>query len=891
MEDGLAKRAKENALRRPVVVMAISFSLGIAAGFYLRIPKGMPAVGIILAALGMFFIFFVQRKRRGPCDKKEHCEPCGAQEKDSFCSEAKLAIRAALILLCFFAGILNLQIHTEKEEYFVTHAGESISFLGTVTSIEKKDEDYFRLTVQKDSGEKILISLYGDYKDVGGAFDGEEKKSRLKNYGDLTGRTVKITATPELPASRRNPNCFDYRRYLLTKGIGTISSTEPAAVELYDITSSQVPTLSRVTKIKNKILNIVAVERADFIERITASMNPDAAGLVIGMVLGDKNELSDDTYELFQKNGTAHILAVSGIHIGILYACVYTLLGKRKNLAVGCASLAVLFCYAAFAMWAPSVMRAVSMIALHILSELLHRRYDMLCAGAFCASVMLLKNPMSLFDLGFQLSYMAIFVLAVIFPLANHLAERALARPYVIKNKNKTFVAVLAEKTIMLFLPAFVLQLGMIPITAYTFNYFSLAAFFVNVPVIYLAGFTVPLGIILAPLLKFAEGSLLTGVAETAEELLCGLLIKMNRGVFLPGLSYGYVTSPPLWLLFCYYGLIFFLTSETAVILWKRSGYKVDRLRDSAQRVRVRGKYQRSRAALGGAIIAVLLLSSAAAGIVSHSSGAANYEKAQLTFVDVGQGDCLHIRTPSGKNILIDGGGSANYDVGKKTLLPYLLKNGVKKLDLVFVTHRHTDHYAGIMSLAHELEIEKLALYEANSVLSAEISEETGMDAGDILYLSAGMRVDFEDGVAVEVVSPEKKNILEYEQLTSETGDENAISMVLKVDYLGVEALMTADIDTEGEKGLLERGCDLKADILKVAHHGSKYSSDDDFLRAVSPDVAVVQVGKNTFGHPTQEALLRISDAGADIYRNDIQGAICVYIKEGRIEKICGVCD
>ncbi|HML38878.1 MAG TPA: MBL fold metallo-hydrolase [Bacillota bacterium] len=270
-----------------------------------------------------------------------------------------------------------------------------------------------------------------------------------------------------------------------------------------------------------------------------------------------------------------------------------------------------------------------------------------------------------------------------------------------------------------------------------------------------------------------------------------------------------------------------------------------------------------------------------------------DYSDANLVFVDVGQGDCLHIRTPGGKNILIDGGGSVNYDVGKKVLLPYLLKNGVKSVDLAIATHLHTDHYQGIVGLARNMEVKKLGTYAGNVLREQELVEETGLEKGDVLYLSAGDRIPVEKDIWIDVLYPEKKTEEEYQALLSDEADENRSCLFMKVYYKGITVLMTGDIGMEGEEEIMALYRDnpeiLDVDILKVGHHGSRYSTGDLFLQEVNPEIAVFQVGKNNFGHPHPTTIEKCSKKGIIIYRNDLNGAILftcdenLWSKEGKI--------
>ncbi|MEL7658251.1 MAG: MBL fold metallo-hydrolase, partial [Bacillota bacterium] len=320
---------------------------------------------------------------------------------------------------------------------------------------------------------------------------------------------------------------------------------------------------------------------------------------------------------------------------------------------------------------------------------------------------------------------------------------------------------------------------------------------------------------------------------------------------FLPGVGFFNMVSPPIFILLIYYGFFFFLSSEFFRILYQRKRWK-----------RI--------ASICGMILILSLLTTAVTGN--------DYHKANLIFVDVGQGDCLHIRTPEGRNILIDGGGSLNYDVGKKILLPYLLKNGVKSIDLAVVTHLHDDHYLGITQLSKNMKIKKLGTYEANMFREQEILTETNLKKENMLYLTGGDRIRIEKDIWIDVLYPEEHSEDEYKELILEEKDENRSSLFLKLYYKGLTVLMTGDLGVEGEQEIMEAYGDqpemLSVDVLKVGHHGSRYSTSDTFLDAVDPEVAIFQVGKNNFGHPHPTIIDKCAKKGIIIYRNDKDGAI-----------------
>lgn len=308
------------------------------------------------------------------------------------------------------------------------------------------------------------------------------------------------------------------------------------------------------------------------------------------------------------------------------------------------------------------------------------------------------------------------------------------------------------------------------------------------------------------------------------------------------------VVSPTVFWLVAFYGLFFFLASETGRILLVRKRYKV--------------------------IAYGMILVIASAGLLDWKTED-GFDKADAVFVDVGQGDCLHIRTPSGKNVLIDGGGKESFDIGKRVLKPYLLKNGVRKLDLAIITHLDIDHYGGIRSLAAGGMVDCLGLYAGNKRIEPDILKETGLSKNQLMYLHKGDRIRVDSYLWLEILYPEQKSEQVYETELM-ANDENPRSLVVRVHMGEYKILMTGDIDyrTEEELLALQDGETSEADILKIGHHGSKYSTSDEFLTAVNPRVAVFQTGKNNYGHPDSSVLEKCQKKGIMIYRNDKDGAV-----------------
>ncbi|QIB69847.1 DNA internalization-related competence protein ComEC/Rec2 [Aminipila butyrica] len=804
-------------MRRPVAFLCGAYVLGMTAENFLKLhimvlATAAAAIGVAIVTAGM-----VWRRETfsGGGFALWGGEPW---KKQSLCG---IAILIALLGAVQYRGALHETGVLERNQ------GQFLTISGQVIAAVEKDEETHQLTVVVEelegvgklkSRERMLLSLYGSCPD----------------YYQLQGQQIQAAGVIELPATQRNPKAFDYRLYLKTKEISTIMSLKPNNIQL----SNQV---------RNPYLHYIATVKYVFQQNLSGIFDRETSGLLIGMIFGDTGGIEEALYESFQKNGICHVLSVSGLHVGCLYMCINALFGGRRNLKVYGAVLAALCFYASLANFSPTVMRALLMIILHIFCKYMYCRYDMLTSAAVTMAGLLFFNPLSLLNLGFQLSYLAIFTLAVVTPAAERLWSRNLAGVISI-------------------------QAGMVPISMYTFNYFSFSSFIANIPIIFLSGLLIPLGMVL---LLFSMLASVLGAWKMPQQLLDGLfqivgllidfftqlLLLVNRLVFVDHISYRYVLSPPLWIILLYYGLLFFLSSEACRILWQRKDYRP----------------------MGRLILLILAIS-----LLWGNASKDGFEKVQMTFVDVGQGDCLLITTPKGRHVLVDSGGSSRYDVGKKLLLPYLLKNGVRDIDLAVITHFHTDHAGGLYSLARELPVKRLGLYEGNRAIAGQIQEQTGISRENFLYLSRGQRLQVEEGLEIQVLYPEEKTMEEYRQLAQDQKDENESCLVMKVTLQGVSVVMTGDIDEEGEKRILEGnpGSLLKSDILKVAHHGSKYSSSTAFLDQVQPRLAVIQVGKNNYGHPAPQTLERLEEINCQVYRNDQQGAVGIEIGKGGKLKI-----
>ncbi len=250
----------------------------------------------------------------------------------------------------------------------------------------------------------------------------------------------------------------------------------------------------------------------------------------------------------------------------------------------------------------------------------------------------------------------------------------------------------------------------------------------------------------------------------------------------------------------------------------------------------------------------------------------------QLTFVDVGQGDAVFIRTRDGETWLIDGGEDAVFDDG---LLPFLNSQGVDKLDFAVATHYHSDHTGGIFQLLKSGKIKTLLLpdYTPDSKAKTGLLKNAEAQGTAVLDISSGDVLDTRDNdLQLLVLHPQKGGF--------SADNENSNSLVIQLDYLGTSALLTGDLEEDAEEVLMRR-YDLEADILKLGHHGSSTSTSKDFLAEVNPTYGIISAGKdNRYGHPHFEVLDRLSDEDVMTYRTDLDGDITFVIDENGIKSI-----
>ena len=784
-----------NMFRRPMMYITSVFAAAIIITYYY-------GAVLALAFTGMIALFlFVSR---------------------SFIENKTVAL---IIMISMLSGIICFVFHDSEVSAFEEHINEKVAAVVKITDIKTKN------TVGIDGEPSEYVQMEARVLSINGA-DRIHKEKILINHYDNTvdgclipGKYVCVSGIVKEPDGRRNPGCFDYSLYLKSVGIRYVMTADQ--IDTYEYIKS-LPLTETLTA---KAYSEIYLMRETFLGKIEVYAGTETAGLIRAIMFGDTAEVYEDTLEEFRRNGTAHVLAVSGLHIGIIYGFISLLWRWKKGRMYFAAVMIFFLAYMMMASFSPSVVRAVIMVWIHVFAQLSNKRYDMASAAFFTALMMLIYEPMSVFNVGFQMSFLAVLTLSLILPII------------------KKFYS-------GIFLASIAVQVGLTPYTIYVFNYISIIAVLVNVPVIFLVGIIVPAGMCCMIFMFIFEP--LGGLAAQVLGGLCIILEKLNAFTCVEGITVFDVKSSGVWVIAAYYLILLVFVSEDGRIMAMRK-----------KKVHIR-----SMACL--VMTAVLIFSNAAGN---------HFKNSDIVFVDVGQGDCIHIRIDRGvlsrnDNYLIDGGGSISYEVGKKTLKPYLLKNGTRKIDAAFVTHLHTDHYKGIAELCREDMVNKLYVYEGYSVREAEILADTGLSKEQLTYVHAGQKIILGRDAFAEILWPEPANYREYEQMAADVTDENSLCLIVKVTVKNKSMLVTGDVDSACLDHLAARyGETLHTDILKAVHHGSKYSDSEAFAEAAKPEYVVFQVGKNNFGHPNEGVIENFRQKGIMIYRNDTDGAVAFDIK------------
>ena len=642
-------------------------------------------------------------------------------------------------------------------------------------------------------------------------------------YGD----TLQIRAILERPAAARNPGAFDYREHLRRQGITTVATVH-------------FPRHAVVVErgVANPLLRAAAAVREWVAGGLAAVLQPSQAALMTGLVLGERRQLTPEVEAAFLRAGAMHLLAVSGLHVGFVAAVAWRLLRALRlpRAAAAVAAGIVVWVYVLAAGARPPAVRAAVATSLGLLAAVLGRERDMVTALAAAALALLLYNPLLLFDVSFQLSFAAVAgILALYGPVRRALQRLpgAVAAP----------VAVTAGA-----------QWGVTPLLAYHFQQISLVGFAGSLIGGPLTGVLVPLGLATG-LLYHLWPQAAQALGAVSGWLADGLVASMAALARWAGATVN-VPQPSVGSMLVWWGVGAVLVARGVLTPSQR------------------------RAILWACAVIVI------AGIWTPLLGRG--QGVEMLVLDVGQGDAILIRAPSGAVALVDGGGRVVVDgeevfnAGRDVILPLLGREGVRGLDAVILTHAHDDHLAGLLPVLETLDVGVVVdgghpggtpLWEAYMAVVAARGLRRQV-------VHAGYEIALDGRTILEVLYPPQAAAAP----ASETINDH--SLVLRLRFGDTAVLLTGDLEAAGQRDLLGRGTDLRADVVKVPHHGSRLSLVSNLYAAAGAAAAIIPVGRNNYGHPHPDVLAALERHSLVVYRTDLHGAVRWW-SDGRRWRVC----
>jgi competence protein ComEC len=690
--------------------------------------------------------------------------------------------------------------------------------------------------------------------------------------GDRISATVRVTE----PASYRNPGAFDYAAWLRRRGIHASGSIRRAD-DVRIVRADCPPTWG------SRIQNL----RAAGLRRIDAIYdgNVYAQGMMRGLLLGDASGIRDAWVEGFRRTGTFHALVISGGHVTFL-AGLFLLWTRwihfgRTFALVSAAALAWLYALVAGA--EPPAIRAAAGFSLFVAAKLIYRPTRILNLTAGIALIFLAVDPGQLFEASFQLSFLAVAAIG------------AFAQPCDAATTSIWRAAARQPRGVWQTVPdnprvaALRVELHLFAETLRAWTRLPMgwcwhatrAAVYAAALVFATALVSGVIQVALAlPMMTYFHRLSLSGVSANVFAVPL-VTLAIPAGFIALFTSSGWVAGAALW----------FLEAGRAVVDWHARWEPEWRIPDppaalavafcgllAALAVLIR---RRSRwAALAGAsVLAVLALM--VVGPERRQTAAGRFE---LTAIDVGQGDSFFLAFPDGSTALIDTGGlpsfggrASEFDIGEEVVSPYLWWRGVRRLDLLLLTHFHADHAGGAAAVIRNFRPRRLWIPEFEAPASAAPLMREALRAGARIERIGPGEVTSFGGLRWNVIAPFERPL--------NTVEEQNQSLVFRLTHGERSFLMTGDAEAVTQARLIEAGLLKRADVLKVPHHGSRRSTLPEMLDTVRPAFAIIPAGRgNRFGHPHREVVEALSARGAAVLRTDTSGLVTILSDGRRLE-------
>lgn len=731
-----------------------------------------------------------------------------------------ISLAAYLLALVLF-GACRYSLSTNSTEpfsrqYLNTLTWEKVSFKGDLHQIRKSGSGKYQLdiainsTISQDS---IILTEEFNLRAILPTEDSVTAK-QLK-----LGSGISFLATIYPVEGKRNPHEFDYRKYLAGQDIYVQAGVDSILYIQPDDGSLSWNSL-----------------RQSLIDIINKNFSTATAPLAKALLIGYKNELSSNEKIAFSRVGLSHIMAVSGLHVGFLLTPFWLVIpffwtykyGRQAGLLI---LIALLFFYAGLTGFSASVVRASITGGFIMYARLFNKMRDSINLTALAAIIILLIDPSEIFEIGFQLSFGAVYIILLTLPVINGLLPARIRYSWY-------------GGLVSIILVSITVQAGLFPLLSYYFGEFSLIGPLANAAVVPFLGFVLPYSL------------LILGIASLFPTL--GFYLNLPNEYYLEGLNL-FVTTVSAWDMSWIQtpstGIFLFLTWSTAIFLVA-----------AVHIPSIRWK-------LLITLLSLVCIQQLSVVVLSFKA-----PDLEITILDVGQGDAALIKTPAGKHMLIDAGRwTPTYNSGRYTILPHLQAEGIQKLDAVFLSHPHADHIGGILDLIEGVRIDTIynSGFQYDSKLYKDYLASASKKGIPVKSLAAGSSISIDPSMRIFIYGPD----------AGESGsDPNEHSLILELVYGSTEFLFMGDAGEEQESRLLKNyGSLLDTDFLKVGHHGSRTSSSLDFLKTATPALSAVSLDKNNkFRHPHEEAITRLLSSQTSLHFTSHNGAL-FFLSDGNI--------